>query len=176
MTNRHRDLSLERSKFAWECATTAKRMLGNNYKEYVTLVKNVPTSLSNNGLGQTLAFLNSKPNNNSYNRLFRQLQDWLEIKIYLTTVENADKNIIKRIQTGEVNQYRWATKEMMEFITWLKLHSSSLNIEPSSNNASTKATPDITDKTNISGERDESKKTIELKSEITAKSLEEEND
>lgn len=127
MTNRHRDLSLKRSKCAWEYAKDAKTILKGNFKEYVTLVKNVPTSLSNNGLGQTLAFLNSKPSNNAYKKLFGQLQKWLAKQIYQSAAENP--NIIALIQTGGVDRYRWATKETMEFITWLKLHSSSLNIE-----------------------------------------------
>lgn len=296
MTNRHRDLSLERSKFAWECATDAKNVPENNYKEYVTLVKNVPTSLSNNGLGQTLAFLNSKPNNKAYKILYGQLQEWLTEKIYNSSLLRAESfrnvlelakklsdennilsqyiynqlaadtqellnrsitanrvqepllnalltdlnnllcesflyeeerfeevnlrketklllaqaptahkpdllnrllfedaypsevkrseiyqtpkgklslNIIMQIQDGEVDQYRWATKEIMEFVTWLKLHSSSLNIEPGSNDDSTKATLDITGKTNVSGESDEAKKASELKHETSEKSLEE---
>lgn len=101
----YRDLSLERSKFAWDSANQAKRELGVSYKEYVTLVKNIPTSLYNNGLGQTLAFLNSKANSQATNPIFNLIQE------------------------GKVDQYRRAMRETMEFVTWLKLHSSGLNIE-----------------------------------------------
>lgn len=169
MTNRHRDLSLERSKFAWKCANDMKTILKGNFKEYVTLVKNVPTSLSNNGLGQTLAFLNSKPNNNAYKKLFEQLQKWLAKQIYQSA--DANPNIIVIIQTGEVDKYRHATKETMEFITWLKLHSSSLNIE-SSNDVSTKETSDTADKTSANVKNNESKTTIEFNPETTGESLE----
>lgn len=132
MTNRHRDLSLKRSEFAWKCATKAEKKLKGSYKEYVILVKNVPTSISNNGLGQTMAFLNSKPGNKSYILLFEQLEKWLKSEIYQTSDNAENKSIIVLIQTGEVDRYRRAARETMEFITWLKLHSSSLNVETKS--------------------------------------------
>jgi len=47
----------------------------------------------------------------------------------------------------------------MEFITWLKLHSNSLNVESNSNAALTKVTSDSADKTNANAE--------EVKSEDT---------
>lgn len=149
------DLSLERSKFAWKYANDAKTTLKEDYKEYkeyVTLVKNVPTSLSNNGLGQTLAFLNSKPNKKVFAILFGQIHEWLAKKIYQST--DKKPNIIELIQTGEVDRYRWATKEAMEFITWLKLHSSSLNIEPNSNAASTDASSASHGETSATAEKE----------------------
>jgi len=126
----HRNLSLERSKYAWESAILAKNELGGSFKEYLTLVKNLPANISNSGLGQTLAFLSSKGKKKE-TLLLDSIEKWLTVKtgIYTNDQQNPNWNIIQWIQSGDIDQYRWATSELMELITWLKLHSSSLNIK-----------------------------------------------
>lgn len=141
MPTRHRDLSLQRSKTTWICANNAKDELEESFSDYVNLVKKIPTILSNNGLGQTLAFLNSKPKNDTYKKLFKQIQQWLAERIYKWTALTTP-NIIALVQNGSVDRYRWATTELLQFITWLKLHSSSLDIGSLENDNSNDSTTD----------------------------------
>ncbi len=126
----YRNLSLDRSKHAWDAADQAQKDLRENFSEYVTLVKNLPARISNSGLGQTLAFLKSKGKKKE-NLLLDCIGEWLidKMKVYPVNAENPSRDIMQRIQNGDTDQYRWATSEMMELITWLKLHSSSLNIK-----------------------------------------------
>ena len=126
----YRNLSLERSKYAWESADKAERELrelDKKFGEYVILVKNLPARVSNSGLGQTLAFLKSKKKTKE-KLLLESISGWLiDRGIYSNDINNPREDIIQKIQNGEVDQYRWATSETMELITWLKLHSSSLD-------------------------------------------------
>jgi len=133
----HRNLSLDRSKHAWNAAIKAKNELGGSFKEYVTLVKNLPANISNSGLGQTLAFLSSKGKKKEV-LLLNSIEKWLTVKtgIYTNDAQNPDWDIIQGIQHGDLDQYRWATSESMELITWLKLHSSSLSVKDNSTSRS----------------------------------------
>lgn len=133
----HRNLSLDRSKHAWDAANKAKSKDETGeikFKEFVVLVKNLPANISNSGLGQTLAFLKSKGKAKE-NLLLGCIGKWLidERKIYPTNAGNGNQDIIQRVQNGDIDQYRWATSEVMELITWLKLHSSSLNVKDKTN-------------------------------------------
>lgn len=117
------NLSLKRSKHAWQSATEAQIRLRSDFGEYVTLVKNLPTYIANSGLGQTLVFLSSKGKKSS-ELLLKAISDWLLDEMNIYQVSN--EKLIEKIQNGDIDQYRWATSETMELITWLKLHSGSI--------------------------------------------------
>ena len=160
MRSRIRDLLLERDEAAWNAALEAKEKLPAKYKEYVTYVKKLPSRFATNGLRQTLAFLNSKrkqTDSNPEGLLYKHLGNWIKKTVYRLDETNAE-DILAVIRAGDFDRYSRAMAEASEFVTWLKLHGSSLatdppardnpsGIEESSENNQPTETDNSTDKT-----------------------------
>lgn len=129
------------SRYAWECVNQAKNTQGIDFKEYVSLVKNLPANIMTNGLGQTLAFLTSKAklkngrvdSTKPHGKLYLQLETWLIEKEDTYRVKAPDEKdnepmkLLCRIIYSDSLTYQRATEQALKLAEWLKPLSSSFS-------------------------------------------------
>lgn len=113
MLSATRTLEQQRAKKAWECVQEAKAQ--NWAGEYRTIAVKTPSLILTNGLGQTLAFLCSKPDRPHFQALYRHLNEWLGGQLKL----NGDL-LEWIINNANSQEYRHATAELLAFLQWLK--------------------------------------------------------
>lgn len=86
-------------------------------QEYKSYTKKIPMLIKNNGLGATLAYINSKAkDNNPYTIIHRQTQKWLEQQGYLLK----DGELVEQVIEMESPQYHAVTIETLALFTWMK--------------------------------------------------------
>ncbi len=103
----------ERAKFAFECINNAKKP-GEFQKKYKSHTKGAPMLILTNGLGNAMAFMNSK--DDAYKALFGHLDKWLGKKI------TSGKPILDWIidnNTSAIQVHR-ATDEVLALLNWMK--------------------------------------------------------
>jgi CRISPR-associated protein Cmr5 len=108
-----RTLEQERAKHAWDCVREVKdKPFAGDYR---AIAVKVPSLIVTNGLGQTLAFLRSKPDRPHFQALYRHLADWVGRKV------NANGDLLNwLVNTATIQQYRLATMEALALLQWLK--------------------------------------------------------
>lgn len=114
MSSRQRNLEQIRAKQAWGGVREAKAQGGDTTKDYGTLARDLPSLLHTNGLGQTLAFLQSKKD--GHRLLLQHVSAWVMGQMGVQDMDLLDWVI--SIADGQ--EYRRATAEAMAFAEWLK--------------------------------------------------------
>jgi CRISPR-associated protein Cmr5 len=115
-----RTLEQERAAFALERVELLKKH-GDKAREAAMYIRKLPAMTFTNGLGQALAFLLAKAENDGNFDPARQvyliIADWLiERKIYLG--ESAD--LIRTMMANDRYQYQLAQEEAWALLEWLK--------------------------------------------------------
>jgi len=121
-----------RAKFAYDCAKKGKTP-DSEYPfkdtEYKSYVKNLPSLIKTNGLGQTLAFYKSKrqkesdKKKNAYDLIYNQLYKWLIHENCLTrhvVVSAIGEDLVEKVISMKSLDYRTVTIEVLTFVNWLK--------------------------------------------------------
>lgn len=83
-------------------------------KEYKSWCKKVPVLIKINGLGQTVAFLQSK--DEIYQLIYNQISHWLREQNLLPK----DKNLMKYLTESDKFEYRQATSEALALLGWMR--------------------------------------------------------
>jgi len=78
---------------------------------YGPQARRLPTLIQTNGLGQTVAFLKSKPDNRAMQELYSHLSSW---------VMGGDGDLLSAITQWSSDQYRRATAEALAYALWLR--------------------------------------------------------
>lgn len=115
--NNRQRLEQNRANFAFQCAKSA----GTTNKEYKQWAKKVPMMIKSNGLGATLAFLNTK--GDTQKSLVRDLESWFKAdekcKALISLSDNP-YDLVGKITEVEMAAYRALTIEALAFFTWLR--------------------------------------------------------
>ena len=111
-------LEQERAKKAWEFVNSINSEQDEKTKkEYRSIALKMPILILTNGLGQTLAFVKSKEDNqNAHSLFYGHLQGWLNSRINWDNT----KELVDNIVNTNTEQYRYATSESLAFLVWLK--------------------------------------------------------
>lgn len=120
--NNRQRLEQNRANFAFNCAKNA----GNN-KEYKQWAKKVPMMIKTNGLGATLAFLNTKTQ--TQKQLILDLEKWFksdEKCQKLIPLNDTAFDLVGKITERNMPEYRALTIEAIAFFTWLRRFSDGL--------------------------------------------------
>jgi len=115
-----RTLEQDRANFAWDCVKEIKNLQNETEKKYKSFVKKSSALLLTNGLGNTLAFYQSKfgesAEGQAYKFLYKHIDGWLKNQQLI----NQDAvQWIKSEDTSSLDVIR-ATREALAFINWLK--------------------------------------------------------
>lgn len=115
--SRQRSLEQQRAAFAWDCVQQVKKTSWAS--DYCQLAKGLPAMVQVNGLGQTLAFLDSKGKrqDNEHARLAADLSRWVSKQLL-----GSERNDLIPWITGQASaaEYRRATAEALAFLNWLR--------------------------------------------------------
>ena len=94
----------------------------NLLKNYRSYIKNIPTMILSNGLGQTLAFIKSKSEKgNAYELIYEQLTEYMRSP-YTTRMQMPEdkKELIDWVISCDSEKYRYITQEILAFLNWLR--------------------------------------------------------
>ncbi len=114
MPSAMRTIEQERANHAWQCVNEVKdKPFAGDYR---TIAVKTPSLILTNGLGQTLAFLRSKPDRRHFVELYRHLNEWLRRRL---NIDNSDL-LEWIVNSANSQQYRLATMEALALLQWLK--------------------------------------------------------
>ena len=99
-----------RASHAWDNVEKVR----SNQKEYGTLARKLPALLQTNGLGQTLAFIRSKPDKPHFEMLYRHLSDWVVAQM------SGSGDLLEWVIQQDSSRYRRATTEAIAYAMWLR--------------------------------------------------------
>jgi CRISPR-associated protein Cmr5 len=99
-----------RASSAWKKIAEVK----TNQKEYGTLARRLPALIQTNGLGQTLAFLRSKPDKPHFKILYEHVSDWIVQQV------GGSGDLLEWVIEQRSDQYRRATTEAIVYAIWLR--------------------------------------------------------
>lgn len=130
-----------RAKYAYDCVKNVKenedKKVGSNYKSYS---KRLMALIKTNGLAITLAFMKSSKNKSNgeagkaYNLLYRDIDNWLkspDCPVNALYNKYQEKDMIERVVSFDSYYYRIITKEVMEFINWVRRFAEGMIIDDS---------------------------------------------
>lgn len=104
-------LEQQRASSAWQHVSEVPEGERSDYK---SRAKNLPAMIQINGLGSTMAFLLSKPKKSAYKRIYKHISDW-------TTAQMSHRGeLMQLIRVENMDLYRRATAESIEYGIWLK--------------------------------------------------------
>lgn len=110
-----KSLDQERSKYAWKCIGKVKELSDGDKKSYASYVAKASSLILTNGLGNTLAFFNSK-DEVAYKMLFDHISGRIKDEM---GIQNK-KDILRWIEeTSSINVF-YATKIALKLLDWLK--------------------------------------------------------
>ncbi len=112
-----------RAEYAYECAQNGMDRNQNKPDEYKSYAKKIPMLIKTNGLGATLAFMQSK--GGTYNLLLNQTKEWL-VKAPLFGVEEND-DLIQKIISMDSAEYRAVTIEVLALYSWIRRFAEGFN-------------------------------------------------
>ncbi|WP_434643787.1 type III-B CRISPR module-associated protein Cmr5 [Thermoanaerobacterium thermosaccharolyticum] len=128
----------KRAKYAYDCVKNVKenkdKKVGSNYKSYS---KRLMALIKINGLAMTLAFMKSskdKSNGEAYDLLYRDIDNWLkspDCPVNALYNKYQEKDMIERVVSFDSYYYRITTKEVMEFINWVRRFAEGMIIDDS---------------------------------------------
>lgn len=153
----NRSLKQLRLEHAWHCADAAKDELGDQYESYTNAVKNLPTQIRGNGLGQALAYLaaegldkDGEPKNPE-GHLYYHVESWLTDREELEDPDepedtiipegsyadradgendDASTKLIYRIAQESSTRYRRGTSEALDYLAVLRFVSEAVGLGP----------------------------------------------
>jgi CRISPR-associated protein Cmr5 len=109
----------KRAKQAWECVEEVKKKGKEFGEKYKGLAQKMPSYILTNGLGQSLAFLQSKAKGNptdEHGLLYEHLSNWVRPQVD----PSSSQPLLQWVMDNDSNAYRRATTEALAFLTWLK--------------------------------------------------------
>lgn len=118
MASRRQTLEQQRAEAAWNAVET---VTGEKLqKKYGTLARKLPAMIQMNGLGTVLAFLMAKGKSkldDGHTVIFNHLSVWV-----LSRMESIEKHkdLMALVRNVEMDVYRRATTEAIEYGIWLK--------------------------------------------------------
>lgn len=117
MTSRRQTLEQQRAASAWENVDAVKK---DQQQKYGTLARKIPSMIQMNGLGTTLAFLlakGKKKSEDGHTMIFNHLSVWVLSRII---TDKPSENLMELVRREDVETYRRATVEAIEYGIWLK--------------------------------------------------------
>jgi len=110
-----------RAEFAYRCVSEAVNSFDRETaKKYRSYVRRTPSMILSNGLGATLAFINSKKEK-SWKKLYDQIKDYLCSKHTIRIVPlDKSKDLVEQVISCNSQRYRYLTEETLAFLNWLK--------------------------------------------------------
>lgn len=131
----------KRAKYAYDCVKKVKenedKKVGGYYKSYS---KRLMALIKTNGLAMTLAFMKSSKNKSNgeageaYNLLYGDIDNWLkspDCPVNALYNKYQEKDMIERVVSFDSYYYRIITKEVMEFINWVRRFAEGMIIDDS---------------------------------------------
>ncbi len=115
-------LEQKRAQFAWGCAQSGVGAAGEKYRN---LAKAAPAMIMNNGLMQTLAFLNSK-NERHHQELGGHLRRWLSVRTGGPDRDVGFEPAMKAMLDFDPDNYRQATDEALLILRWIRQFAAAL--------------------------------------------------
>ncbi len=116
-TQRQR-LEQGRARHAYLSAEIASK--GGEKKEYKAYTQKVPMLIKTNGLGATLAFMNTK--GKAYIAIKNNINDWLkeDLKFSAIIAKLEGHDIVDKVIHCDSATYRALTIEVLAYLNWLK--------------------------------------------------------
>lgn len=127
-------LDQQRAVFAWDKVEA----LRGGLKDYLPLVRNLPSMLQTNGLGQTLAFLMGEEG--AKKKLYLHLQEWLCMTAPYPVYQSPpgkEAHLMRSLAHGSSLTLRHATLEVQALSIWLKRFAEAMG------NAASAANPEV---------------------------------
>ena len=115
-------LEQKRAQFAWDFAKEGTALAGDEYRN---LAKAAPALIMNNGLMQTLAFLNSK-NERHHQELGGHLRRWLSVRTGGPDRDIGFEPAMKAMLDFDPANYRQATDEALLILRWIRQFAAAL--------------------------------------------------
>jgi len=115
-------LEQKRAQFAWLYAESGIGAAGEKYRN---LAKGAPALIMNNGLMQTLAFLNSK-NERHHQALAEHIRRWLSVKGGGPDHDVGFEAGMRAMLDFPPDQYRQATDETLLILRWIRQFAAAL--------------------------------------------------
>lgn len=127
MVSMRQTLEQKRASMAWEQIEDVKDE--NTQKKYGTLARKLPAMIQLNGLGTTLAFLLAK-GKDEHKLIYSHISKWVvtflqirssdDFENLLTRVREQRGQLLDIVRQEDVDSYRRATTEAIEYSIWLK--------------------------------------------------------
>lgn len=105
-------LEQQRAAAAWRAV---QNVSANNGKEFRSVAASLPADIQANGLGQTMAFLAAK-GEEEHKAVLNAVTGWVTQRLNIGTVKFMEWLMTK----ATTEQYRHATSEAVAFAIWLK--------------------------------------------------------
>lgn len=122
MTSKRQTLEQKRAAAAWMAIEQVTS--DTQQKKYGTLARKLPAMIQMNGLGSTLAFLQSKGKNKAddgHTLIFNHLSVWVLEQMGLSnTYRDKKQGLMQLVRDAGMSEYRRATVEAIEYGIWLK--------------------------------------------------------
>lgn len=115
-------LEQERAQFAWKHAQEGIEIGGGEYRN---LAKAAPAMIMNNGLMQTLAFLQDKGKHH-HQALARHLRQWIFKRLGGNGQDPGFEPFMQTLLTARPDAYRQATDEALLILRWLRQFAAAL--------------------------------------------------
>ncbi|WP_345793312.1 type III-B CRISPR module-associated protein Cmr5 [Thauera sp. JM12B12] len=115
-------LEQKRAQYAWQYAESGIGVSGDKYRN---LAKAAPALIMNNGLMQTLAFLNSK-NERHHQALAEHIRRWLSVRGGGPDRDVGFEAGMKAMLDFAPDQYRQATDEALLILRWIRQFAAAL--------------------------------------------------
>lgn len=120
-------LEQERAQFAWKHAQEGIEIGGGEYRN---LAKAAPAMIMNNGLMQTLAFLQDKATSGKdkhhHDALASHLRRWIHKRLGGNDQDPGFEPFMKTLLTARPDAYRQATDEALLILRWLRQFAAAL--------------------------------------------------
>lgn len=113
-----RSLEQERADYAWDCITEIERKQKEHKEKYESYVKKTPALILTSGLGNTLAFFNSKEDE-AYKDLYRHLNDWAKKRLNKEDTWDILRDWIRDENTSSIDVF-YLTREILNVLNWMK--------------------------------------------------------
>jgi CRISPR-associated protein Cmr5 len=112
------NLEQARAEFAWNKI----QALGYDLEEYRKLVKAAPALLMSNGLMQTLAYYQSRKdeNNDPAKKLVSHIREWLTKQDKVEPCNNFSELMKNLYEFKDPRHYMQATEEALEILRWIR--------------------------------------------------------
>ncbi|MEM6284786.1 MAG: type III-B CRISPR module-associated protein Cmr5 [Chloroflexota bacterium] len=114
----------ERAKRGWRDVNQVQEA---NQKRYTTLARKLASMIQINGLGSTLAFILSKAGgnrNSAEQQIYNHLSNYVTLRLGYS-----DSDLMQLVRDENVNTYRRATAESIEYAVWLSRYVSAMGWE-----------------------------------------------